>query len=241
MLEELYIGFEKYLLNEMTPEEKANFENKLQNDTDFKEQFQVYKETSLFLALKFSKETTDFKQNLEKIGANHFGKPALKKSKVISLQSKWFAVAAMLVVFMGVWYFNSSGNPTFSDYNDYNEAHFVERSDTNQNLVNAQTFFNAKDYKKASENFAKIEDLTNPELQLYFALSLIETNNFTKASVLLTNISQGNSVYKEEAIWYLALSSLKQKDYKACKMQLEQISEASEKYNQAQKLLKELD
>ena len=241
MLEELYIGFEKYLLNEMTPEEKANFENKLQNDTDFKEQFQVYKETSLFLALKFSKETTDFKQNLEKTGANHFGKPALKKSKVISLQSKWFAVAAMLVVFMGVWYFNSSGNPTFSDYNDYNEAHFVERSDTNQNLVNAQTFFNAKDYKKASENFAKIEDLTNPELQLYFAISLIETNNFTKASVLLTNISDGNSVYKEEAIWYLALSSLKQKDYKACKLQLEQISEASEKYNQAQKLLKELD
>ena len=78
-------------------------------------------------------------------------------------------------------------------------------------------------------------------MQLYYAISLIETNNFTKASVLLTNISEGNSVYKEEAIWYLALSSLKQKDYKACKMQLEQISEASEKYNQAQKLLKELD
>ena len=51
---------EKYLLNEMTQEEKANFENKLQNDTDFKEQFQVYKETSLFLALMFSFVSSDF-------------------------------------------------------------------------------------------------------------------------------------------------------------------------------------
>ena len=241
MQEELYIGFEKYLLNEMTAEEQSEFENKLQTDENFREQFQIYKETTQFLELKFSKEAVDFKQNLKVIGSNHFGKLVTKKSKVISLQSKWFAVAAMFVVFMGVWYFNQSGNPTFSDYNKYNEAHFIERSDTNQNLVDAQTFFNAKDYKKASQSFAKIEDLTNPELQLYYAISLIETNDYTKASVLLTNISQGNSVYKEEAIWYMALSSLKQKDYKTCKKQLELISQDSEKYNQAQKLLKELD
>ncbi len=241
MQEELYIGFEKYLLNEMTAEEKSEFENKLQTDDNFREQFQIYKETTQFLELKFSKDAVDFKQNLKVIGSNHFGKPITKKSKVISLQSKWFAVAAMLIVFMGVWYFNQSGNPTFSDYNNYNEAHFIERSDTNQNLVDAQTFFNAKEYKKASQSFAKIEDLTNPELQLYYAISLIESDDYEKASVLLTNISQGNSVYKEEAIWYMALSSLKQKDYKTCKKQLELISQDSEKYNQAQKLLKELD
>ena len=241
MQEELYIGFEKYLLNEMTAEEQSDFENKLQTDDNFSQQFQIYKETTQFLELKFSKEAVDFKENLHAIGSNHFGKPITKKSKVISLQSKWFAVAAMLVVFMGVWYFNQSGNPTFSDYNNYNEAHFIERSDTNQNLVDAQTFFNAKDYKKASQSFAKIEDLTNPELQLYYAISLIESDDYEKASVLLINISQGNSVYKEEAIWYLALSSLKQKDYKTCKKHLEEISQDSEKYNQAQKLLKELD
>ena len=241
MQEELYIGFEKYLLNEMTAEEKSEFENKLQTDDNFREQFQIYKETTQFLELKFSKDAVDFKQNLKVIGSNHFGKPITKKSKVISLQSKWFAVAAMLIVFMGVWYFNQSGNPTFSDYNNYNEAHFIERSDTNQNLVDAQTFFNAKEYKKASQSFAKIEDLTNPELQLYYAISLIESDDYEKASVLLTNISQGNSVYKEEAIWYMAFSSLKQKDYKTCKKQLELISQDSEKYNQAQKLLKELD
>ncbi|MFD2908811.1 tetratricopeptide repeat protein [Flavobacterium ardleyense] len=241
MQEELYIEFEKYLLNEMTTQEQSEFENKLQTDDSFSEQFQIYKETTQFLKLKFSKEAGDFKENVHVIGSSHFGKPARRRSKVISLQSKWFAVAAMLVVFMGVWYFNQSGNPNFSDYNKYNEAHFIERSDTNQNLVDAQTFFNAKDYKKASQSFAKIEDLTNPELQLYYAISLIESDDYAKASVLLKNISQGNSVYKEEAIWCSALSSLKQKDYKTCKKQLELISQESEKYNQAQKLLKELD
>jgi hypothetical protein len=241
MQEELYIAFENYLLNEMTDEEKTDFENQLQNDKNFSEQFHLYEENTRFLEVKFSKQTADFKENLKTISANHFGYPKTKKVKVFSLQSKWFAVAAMLVVFIGFLYFNQSGNPTFSEYKTYNEAHFVERSDNNQNLIDAQTFFNAKEYEQATKSFAKIENLNNPELQLYYAISLIEIDNYAKAKLLLIDINQGNSVYKEDALWYLALSSLKQKNYKECKKRLEQISEDSEKYNLVQKLLNDLD
>lgn len=241
MPEELYITFENYLHNEMTLEEKTTFENQLQNDDKLREQFELFKETTQFLELKFSNETVDFKKNLKSISENHFADTTKKKSKVISLQSKWFAIAAMLVVFIGVWYLNSSGNPSYSDYNTHNEAHFVERSEGNPNLKMAQDYFNTKDYHKASETFSKMERLTNPETQLYYAISLIETNDYPKATILLENISNGNSVFKDDAIWYLALSSLKQKNYDDSKKYLKQISKDSEKYNSAQKLLNDLE
>lgn len=241
MQEEKYIAFENYLNNEMALEEKITFENQLQNDENFKKQFELYKETTQFLEVKFSTETADFKENLKSVSENHFRNSTKKKSKVISLQSKWFAIAAMLVVFIGIWYLNQGGNPSYSDYNMHNEANFVERSDVNLDLKVAQDYFNSKEYKKASESFAKIENLTNPEIQLYYAISLIEIDDYSKSNILLENISQGNSVYKEDAIWYLALSSLKQKKYNVTKKYLQQITEDSEKYSQVQKLLNDLE
>ena len=241
MQEEKYIAFENYLNNEMALEEKITFENQLQNDENFKKQFELYKETTQFLEVKFSTETADFKENLKSVSENHFRNSTKKKSKVISLQSKWFAIAAMLVVFIGIWYLNQGGNPSYSDYNMHNEANFVERSDVNLDLKVAQDYFNSKEYKKASESFAKIENLTNPEIQLYYAISLIEIGDYSKSNILLENISQGNSVYKEDAIWYLALSSLKQKKYNVTKKYLQQITEDSEKYSQVQKLLNDLE
>lgn len=241
MQEELYITFENYLTNEMTLEEKTTFENQLYNDEIFKKQFELYKETTQFLNVKFSNETSEFKENLKSISANHFANSSQKKTKVISLQSKWFAIAAMLVVFIGIWYLNSSANPSYSDYNTHNEAHFVERSEGNPNLKMAQDYFNSKDYQKASETFSKIENVTNPEIQLYYAISLIEMDDYLKAKILLENISQGNSVFKDDAIWYLALSSLKQKKYDESKKYLRKISEDSEKYSEAQKLLNDLE
>lgn len=241
MQEEIYEIFENYLNEKMISEEKATFENQLHNDDKLRTQFELYKETTRFLEVKFSNETLDFKDNLKKISTNHFSENSYNKSKVISLQSKWFAIAAVLVVFIGIWFLNQGENPSYLDYNMHNEANFMERSDVNLDLKVAQDYFNSKEYKKASETFAKIENLTNPEIQLYYAISLIEINNYSKSKILLKNIIQGNSVYKEDAIWYLALSSLKQKKYEESKKYLQQITEDSEKYSQAQELLNDIE
>ena len=86
MQEELYIAFENYLNNEMSLEEKTTFENQLQNDDKFQEkQFELYKQTTQFLEIKFSNDTVDFKKNLKSISEDHFADKIRKKeSKVIS-------------------------------------------------------------------------------------------------------------------------------------------------------------
>lgn len=241
MQEELFISFENYLNNEMSLDEKNIFENLLQEDKNIKEQFLLYKQTTQLLDLKFSNETKDFKENLKIISKNHFSENNNKKSKVISIQSKWFAIAAMLVVFIGIWFLNNPKNPSYLEYNQHENANFVERSENNQNIMKAQKYFNEKQYEKANEVFKNLELIEKTDVQLYYAISLIETNQFNKATTILEPISKGKSIYVNDANWYLALASLKQKEYANCENYLKQISDESEKYAKAQKLLNELD
>ncbi len=242
MQEELYIAFENYLNNEMSLEEKTDFENQLQNDEFFKKQFELYKETTQFLEVKFSSETTDFKENLKSISENHFADTTKKKSKVISLQSKWFAIAAMLVVFIGVWFLNSGGNPSYSDYNQHENANFIERGSVIKDLKESQEAFNNKNYEKAIPLFEKVlVEYKRPEIELYYGISLLEFNKTTQAEVVFSDLKDGESVYNQKAIWYLALVKLKLGDFEACKSYLKEISSDSEDFEKAQELLKDLD
>lgn len=240
MNEELYIGFESYLSNEMPSDEKLLFDKKLQNDTKFRESFHLYKETIQLLEHKFSSETIEFKHNLELISKEHFSRTEEKANKVINLKPWYYAVAASMAIVFGTLIFNQS-DPQYGDYSQHETAVFVERSNNDANLKEAQEFFNNKNYKKAVVSFEKIQNLKNPELQLYYAIALIETNDYQKAEILLTTIKSGTSVYKIKAIWYLALSNLKQKKVEECKSFLKQIPTDAEDYDKAQELLSDLE
>lgn len=132
-------------------------------------------------------------------------------------------------------------NPQDFDINQHEEAHFVEHGKADKKMKEAQNYFNNKNYKKAIYSFESIQDLTNPELQYFYAIALIETAHYRNAELYLNNIRLGTSVYKDKATWYLALSNLKQKKLDECKMYLNQIPEDAEDFDKAQKLLKDLD
>lgn len=132
-------------------------------------------------------------------------------------------------------------NPQDFDINQHEEAHFVEHGKADKNMKEAQNYFNDKNYKKAIYSFESIEDLTNPELQYFYAIALIETNHYKFAELYLNNLRSGTSIYKEKATWYLALSKFKQNKFDDCKSYLNQIPANAKDYPKAQKLLKDLD
>ena len=239
MNEELYIRFEQYLADEMTPEEESDFEQLLESDSDVNEKFQIYKNWTNYLEHKFDSETEKFNQNLKSIATEHFS--AKKETKVIAFKPWYYAVAATIVVVIGMWMMMMQNDPSYSDFNQHETAVFVERSDSNENLKLAQEAFNKKDYKQAVAAFDKIQDFRKPELQYFYAIALIETNDYTKAELFLDQLRGGNSVYKDKATWYLALSYLKQDKKAECKSILQQIASDAEDFDKAQQLLKELD
>ena len=235
----MYFAFEQYLGNEMSLEEKAAFENKLLEDVYWKENFELYQKTHHFLKNKFSNETVAFKQNLKQIALENQSNK--NRSKIVPMYSKWFAVAATVILFCSIWFFMQSNEPNYVEYNQHEKAYFTERSEGVAVLKEAQDAFNTKAYENAVGYFEQIpQGNRNEEINLYYAIALLETNKFEQAEALLQAIKSGNSVYKEKAIWYLGLSKLKQKDYSSCKQLLEALPESADDYSKAQEILEKL-
>jgi len=240
MNEERYILFENYLSNELSAEEKTNFEKQLAKDPEFASAFEIFKELNLHLENKFGneKELKAFKKNLKSISKEHF---KTKKSKVVAFKPWQYAIAASVAILVGLFVFQNI-NPSFDDYNNPEMATFIERGDVNENLKLAQDAFNAKNYKAAIPYFeAILKENKSPEIQYFYAVSLLEENQFQKAETNLSELKSGTSIYKNKATWYLALSKLKQKDYDSCKEILLTIPDDFEDYDQVQELLNELD
>ena len=240
MNDERYILFENYLSNELSAEEKANFEKQLAEDPELASAFEIFKDLNLHLVNKFGnqEELKAFKKNLKSISKEHF---KTKKPKVVAFKPWQYAIAASVAILVGLFVFQNI-NPSFDDYNNPEMATFIERGDVNENLKLAQDAFNAQKYKTAIPYFeAVLKANKSPEIQYFYAVSLLEDNQFQKAETNLSELKTGASIYKDKATWYLALSKLKQEDYKSCKEILQTIPDDFEDYDQVQELLNELD
>ena len=238
-MEDKFLVFEQYLAGELLGEELTKFENLLQTDIDFNESFNLYKETHTLLESNFKnkKEQQEFENNLKKISGKYF-----KKTRSIGSKKWYYSVAASIALLISVYLFYPNTELSYEEYVEYPNVNFTVRGNENTTLLDAQKAFNNKDFDTASKLFSETlkKDNENTELKLYKGFSLIEINQFQEATILLKPIATGSSSYKYTAIWYLALSNLKQEKYSECKELLTQLPTEFTQYKKAQKLLKNL-
>jgi tetratricopeptide (TPR) repeat protein len=249
-MEELrYIEFDKFLNNELTDTELKAFEEKLQSDADFKQEFEIYKALETSLSSKYENEEAEkeLRNTLSQLGSKYITdktktKTKAKETKVISLFNyRKLLVAASIALLIGFFIFKN-GNPVYSDFSNHNSLELVVRGNNNETITKAEEAFNTKNYKTAFAQLTILEEqLPNDvEIQLYKGICLIEMDKFTHAETIFNKISKGNSAYKHKATWYKALSLLKQEKFEDCKQVLKTIPESAEEFEQAKKLLKKL-
>ncbi|WP_281323626.1 tetratricopeptide repeat protein [Flavobacterium sp. IMCC34518] len=241
MNEEHFLEFDEYLQGEMTIEEKMAFEQQLKDHPDLAMAFETYKELQLHLKNKFGQadELKAFKKNLKGISKEHFKKD---KPKVVPFKPWYYIAAASVAVLFGLLFLNQNSDPNFEDYNHPDAAFFTERGEANDNLKLAQDAFNTKQYKSAIPLFETIlKTNSSAEIQYFYGVALLEENRLPEAELVFNELKSGNSIYKNKAIWSLALSKLKQKDYKACKELLLTIPEDFEGNDEVDALLEDLD
>jgi TolA-binding protein len=241
MNEERYILFDQYLLGEMTVEERNSFEKQVSENEEFASEFRTFKEVLAQLDNKFryEQERDAFKENLSVIADKHFNKD---EPKVVLMRPWYYAAAASVAILFGLFFFDYNQNPSFNDYNHPGQAHFTERSNTNVNLIQAEKTFNSRKFKEAIPFFeAVLKNKKTAEIQYYYGVSLLQANQYKKAETVFNELKSGSSVYKEKALWNLALLKLKQKDYNGCKEILQTISQDYEDYDEVQELLDGLE
>ncbi len=239
-----YTEIDQYLQGVLSTEQRKAFESRLKNDADFASEVNLYQEIEQSLASRISNKEAEkeLRNTLQQLQKEQFVSEK-KPTKVIQLNRfRKYMIAASIAALIGLFVFNQGTTPTYEAFANHQNIELTVRGASNTKMQNAEEAFNNKDYITAIEYLDQVLAMqpTNIEIQLYKAIALLETNQFLEADNLLESISTEQSIFKNKATWYYALSMLKQSKLDACKNILKRLPKDAEDYNSAQKLLKKL-
>jgi len=227
---------QKYFENALSTEETVTFEILLVSDSEFAKDVAFQKQ------LKKAVTIEERKKLKEKL--NSF------ESQKTSGTKWWYAAASILVlVTISFWLYNQ--NPSTEKlYASYFESYPnviepVVRNGNNQ-VVSTKTkafiAYESKDYSNAVIFFNDLIDGTDDDYALFYkAISLMHINKFDEASSILKSTNWSDT-YNSKALWYLALSELKQNHIDNCKDALNKlIVTGNFNVSEAKELLKKLE
>nr|WP_068890730.1 hypothetical protein [Pedobacter panaciterrae] len=166
------------------------------------------------------------------------GKPVETQLKKVSFKSyiKWIALAVVLVIGLFIWAPWSSG--LYNKYAISKQMSVTERGESAGVLTKAAELYNSGDYTAARKIMQK-EYMSNPQdplLSYYFSITLIKNSQEHEARTVLAKLYEGESAFKYDAAYYVALSYIKQDNKKDALIWLSKIPEGTPNYEKAKEL-----
>jgi tetratricopeptide (TPR) repeat protein len=240
----IYEKIELYLSGEMSETDAIAFKADIENDKELKETVDLYstlqREYSLIENSKAGELT--LKETLKNTTPNYF--TTSKEAKVFSFKKtyKLLAVAASIVVaFLIIKPLVFTNNKNLFDNYYEQEEIAVQRGETDS-ILNAIQFFNKKEYQQSLNLLEPITTYKKEanDLILVKGECYLNLNQYDNALQSFEQVAATSSVYKERAVWLVAMCYLKQDKKVACKSSLNTILSTSSFYNRAQKLMKAL-
>ena len=231
---------ENYFSRKLTAEELKDFNNLIENDAEFREDYDF--QLNLKKAIK-NKERSKLKQKLEgyEISIN-------KKENKGSFNWSQLSIAASIVLIIGIGWIGlkSSFGVNYDDYyNQYpNTVVNITRGDSSQTLERkAFVAYESGDLVSAIKYFNELKSNEDFDyLNFYLAQSYLKQNNLNEAEKYFKqNIAEGK-IFIDESHWYLALTYLKNKDKINAKKHLEKLIADSDYMNsEAKTILDDID
>ncbi len=235
-----YEDIERFCKNQMSSEEKLAFEKKLLLNDELQTEVELYKNNIIPLEHKYkhSRAEQDLAQNLNKLGEEYF-QP--KKTQKLALTWILRTAAVAAIVIIGLFIFNPKAD-LYKEYAQHQMLDVQTKGSSNAFLKAGVTYFNSKNYTQAEESLESyLEQENDVQLKLYLGISKLELEKFEEALSVFYSADIQESIFKDKADWYIALTHLKEEETEACKTVLNKISSESEFYSEAQDLLKALE
>lgn len=241
----------KYFSNTLTDTEKQQLEEILQNDAEFKSEFEFQKNLKRVIT---KEENNVLKQKLKGFeeviseSSDIYISESEGESKVIKPKFNWKVAASVVLLISAGWFgFQNFSGPNYNtlyqdNYSAYpNTVYTITRGDTNESAERAAfVAYEKEDYKLALKTFKSLSPQTINH-KFYMAQSYLALSEYTNAEALFTEIKNSNSDFKDEAQWFLALSYVKQEQTdKAIAALKTVVNTNAYKADQAKALLKEL-
>jgi len=239
-----------YFANSLSAEEEKQFQNLLETDLEFKKQFDFEKDLKRVVReeekAKLKSKLQDFEKDISE------EKPVIKLNDRSKKRSFNWSIAASVAILFGLGWFgyNTMFGADYDDlynsnYEEYpNTVYAVTRGDTPQTMVrDAFAAYELGNYQEAIDKFNKIksEDAID-YLDFYSGQAYLSLGQLENAQKSFKTVISSNSEFSPEALWYLALTSIKKKDKtNAINYLSELVSKYDFKKEKAKELLKELE
>lgn len=249
-----------YICGRLSKEDQISFQNQLDRDPDLTEVVAINKNLFAFHGSSSWKEITTL-NNEGKLYRNYLLskdaqtiKTAINNAQYSYKQQtsspiklyKWYAAAASVVLLIAFSYiFTSNQNSPENLYADFSNLSelpsLTQRSDADKLLSDAEELFLNKQYIAAVRSLELYNEKYNSNTSntlLYKGMCYLELNDFSKAKTHFNALKNTNSLDHNKAFWYLALTSLKQKNIKETKQLLQLIvNESYFNHQKAEELL----
>lgn len=206
---------DRYFKNSLSPKDQKLFNELLQNDPEFKEEFVFQKDLKKVLS---SIQNDELKSTL-----SNFEEVADKRSYFFSIPKKWLVAASIMLVFaLGLWGVKSTFYPS-------NEALYAEYFQADENTVvpivrgeeihsieyRAFVAYEEENHHKAINLFNSISNPEQTYILYYKALCYMSLDKFEEASNLMNQVVEKGALENEfsnfetRAHWYMALAHIK--------------------------------
>lgn len=242
-----YEQIEKYLNNELSGTERAAFEKEMQQDADFKKAVQVY--AMINEEMIKTKQESALEETLLKAGEKYFPREESQpktiyfNSRLVLLYAS-IAAAVTAIFFLVKTLFGTSPDTQqlFAQYNSFQPVSLAQRAQTNNDtLASIENFYNNKQFGDALQDLRKWNSIHNDiELQMLQAKCLLQLGHAADAIKIFQSISSGQTAFKYDATFYMALSYLRSDNIDECEKILKTIPPEAAVYSRAVALLEQL-
>jgi tetratricopeptide (TPR) repeat protein len=207
---------EGYFENTLSPKERLEFNELIQNDEEFKNEFLFQKDLKRAISNHQNKE---LKKTLEGFESN------MQKSSLFTvIPQKWMAAAGiMLLLSIGTWvtrnYVFPSNERIFETYFEpypNTVVPVVRGSEVNSIEYRAFVAYESGEYHKAINLFNSVDNKDEKYIQFYKALCYLSVEKSDQAIRTLRPLADDSSTdidrmdWRQKAQWYIALAYIQQ-------------------------------
>jgi tetratricopeptide (TPR) repeat protein len=216
----------RYLEGDMEMQEMIAFEKEIKESRDLQQAIENYKS---------SKNQVQDQPNVSRAISS--------KPKVASKLPVVISIVVVLLIAAGLFIWAPWSSGLYEKYAISRVMPLPQKSaDAQGNISKGAALFNEGKFDK-SRKLLQAEYMLNPQnpvLSYYFAITLVETGKEYEARTIFMNLYKGETAFKHDAGYYVALSFLKEGNEAAAKEWLQKIPAQSANAAKAKALIVEL-
>ncbi|MEL6657247.1 MAG: hypothetical protein AAFY48_11160 [Bacteroidota bacterium] len=211
-----YLKLDQYLQNELSEAEKTAFEARLTDEPDLADELNVRQQMNTYL--RTQAQLPDLEKKMAGLSTQYFDDAAKPRVRQMARRRLLYVVAAAAVValLLFVWNpFSPSGTQLYADYVQHPPLAFVVKGSLEEQVATAERAFRAKEYETVYQSLQGpiAAGEGNPQLQLAFGISALETGRFEEAQRTFAPLAAGASAQREYGLWYQIMTYVRSDNF----------------------------